>query len=325
MSRWFPFASIALLVWLAGPADGQPANFGFPVTGFIYSRASRTVRPLLGVPGATYMGSPVWNDVDSASIAPGGKWAVITKAGHSTFLRGLPDLAPVEASADGLLDPVDRVVWNRDGAFALLYSSSGSQLQRVRLSAGEVFADPPIDVSSWGRLTTLAIDPAGRQIAFGVAGSGLFLFDAGQSPALLSPIVQPAAAAFDETGTRLYAIDLDTQRILEFDSGTGPVEFASLAQPDGSAVTPVGLAFSGGGRYLLLADSAGRAVRVYETASRTLANTLPLDFAPSRLEALSANPVFLLNGDSGTEWLLLLDAMRIPAVSFVPASPENSL
>ena len=325
MHGWCTFASFSLLALLAGPANAQSASFQFPITGFVYSHTSRTVRPLLGVPGSTYVGSPVLTEVDSASIAPGGKWALITKSGRSAFVGGLPDLAPAEASAGGLLDPVDRVVWNRDGSVALLYSSSRSQLQRVRLSGNGVLADPPVDLSPWGHLTTLAIDPTGRQIALGVAGSGLYLFDGGQSPALLSSVAQPAAATFDDTGRRLFAIDLETQRILEFDSGAGPLEFASLAQADGTAVTPAGLAVSGGGRYLLLADSTARTVRVYETASRNLANTIPLDFAPSRLEPLSTRPVFLLNGDSGNEWLLLLDAMQIPALSFVPASQEEPL
>ena len=188
-----------------------------------------------------------------------------------------------------------------------------------------MIADTPLDLSPWGRLTALALDPAGLQVAFGVAGSGLYLFHAGQSPALLSSLAQPAAVTFDDTGGRLYAIDLDAQRILEFDSGAGPSAFASLAQADGTAVTPAGLAVSGDGRYLLLADSTAHTIRVYDTASRNLANTLPLDFAPTRLEALSARPIFLLNGDNSNEWLLLLDAIQFPTVSFVPASQEEPL
>ena len=224
-----------------------------------------------------------------------------------------------------MIDAVDRVVWSRDGAFALLYSSSGNQLQRVRLSDNSVLADAPVDLSSLGRVTTLAIDPAGRQIAFGVAGSGLYLCVTGQAPALLSSMAKPVAAAFDDTGLRLYAADLDQQQIVEFDSGSGPLPFASLAQPDGSVLNPVGLALSGDGRYLLLADRAAPAVFVYEIASQNLANTIPLDFAPSRFDALSTNKTFLLNGDNSNEWLLVLDASQIPVVYFVPASQQEPL
>jgi len=321
MSRWFIYASLASLILLAGPANPQSPTFNGPVAGFVFSRSSQTVRPMLGIPGATYIASPLLSEVDWASVAPGGKWAFIDKAGRNVFLHGLSDAAPVESSTDGLIQAIDRVAWSRDGSFALIYSSSGGQLQRVRLSDTNVVADAALDLSPWGLAKTLAIDPTGQQIAVGIVGSGLYLFNTGQSPALLSSMANPVAAAFDDTGLRLYAADLDQQQIVAFDSGSGPLPFASLAQPD-SVLNPVGLAVSGGGRYLLLADSATRAVLVYDTASQNLANTIPLDFAPSRLEALSAGPTFLLNGDNSSEWLLVLDARQIPTVYFVPVPKE---
>jgi DNA-binding beta-propeller fold protein YncE len=345
MSRWYiVYLPIALLTVPAAPANAQPASFQGPIVGFVFSGASKTVRPLLGIPGATHAAPPILSRVDSASIAPGGKWAFITRAGHAGFVSGLSDMAPAESSIGGagvLIDAVDRVVWSRDGSFALLYSSSRSRLQRVQLSGNQPLADGPIDLSPWGIATTLAIDPAGQQIAAGFAASGLYLFTAlsttgvttgvttGQSPALLSSMAQPAAATFDGTGKFLFAIDKDTQRIVQFQIGSGLSEFASLVQTevqtDGPALDPAGLAVSGDGRYLLLADSATRSVFVYEIDSRTLANTIPLNFAPSRFEALSAGPVFLLNGNRGKEWLLILDASQVPVVYFVPANVEERL
>jgi hypothetical protein len=330
MSRWYIlYGPIALLTLQAAPANAQPASFQGPIAGFVFSGASKTVRPLLGVPGATHADPPILSHVDSASIAPGGKWAFITRAGHAAFVSGLSDKAPVETPMGGLIDAVDRVVWSRDGSFALLYSSSGSRLQRVQLSGNQPLADVPIDVSPWGLATTLAIDPAGQQIAAGFAASGLYLFHAGlttgQSPALLSSMAKPAAATFDSTGKFLFAVDKDTQRIVQFQSGSGISEFVSLVQTEGPALNPAGLAVSGDGRYLSLADSATRSVFVYEIDSRSLANTIPLSFAPSRFEALSAGPVFLLNGDRGKEWLLVLDATQVPVVYFVPANVEERL
>jgi hypothetical protein len=321
MSRWFISASIAILCLRT--VNAQSTNFHGPISGFIFSPASRTVRPLFGIPGATQIGAAVMDQVDSASIAPGGKWAWIGKDGHALFMRGLSDLTPVESSPDGLIDAVDRVLWNRDGTYAVLYSSSGNRLQRVRFSDSVATAETAVDLSPWGQATTLAIDPSGRKIAFGVAGSGLYLFEAGQSPALLSSMARPAATAFDSTGQRLYAVDLDQQQIVQFDSNSSAVQFASLAQADADApaVTPVGLAVSGDGRYLMLADSTAQAVRVYDTASQSLTNTIPLDFTPSRFEALSPG-TFLLNGDNRNEWLLVLDGRQLPGISFVPAIQE---
>jgi len=308
---------------LSGPASAQSANFHGPIRGFVYSRISKTVRPLFGVPGATYIGASLLTGADFASIAPSGKWAVITQDGQTSCLRGLSDLAPTATAPDGLINAADSVRWTPDGTIALLYSSAANQLQRVRFSDTAATADAPVDLSSWGQVSALAIDSAGQQVAFGVAGSGLYLFRTGQSPALLSSMAKPVAAAFDGTGRRLYAVDLDQSQIMEFDSGSNGVVFASLVQADGSVITPMGTAISGDDRYLVLADSAAQAVRVYEMSSGNLTNTIPLDFSPSRFEALSAG-TFLLNGDNGSEWLLVLDARQAPNVSFVPASPESA-
>src|SRR5580700_8106149 len=180
MSRWYIVClPIALLTLPAAPANAQPAGFQGPIAGFVFSGASKTVRPLLGIPGATHVAPPILSRVDSASIAPGGKWAFMTRAGHAAFVGDLAGLAPAEspiAEPGVLIDAVDRVVWSRDGSFALLYSSSGSRLQRVQLTGSQPLADGPIDLSPWGIATTLAIDPAGQQIAAGFAASGLYLF-----------------------------------------------------------------------------------------------------------------------------------------------------
>lgn len=320
MTRWRSSIPLAVLCWPA-LATAQSTGFQGPISGFVYNHDSRSVRPLLGVPGATHIGSPLLADVDFASTAPGSDSAFVIRAGRSIFMRGVAGPQPVEYPIDGLLAAVDRVVWTPDGSAALLYSSSTNQLQRVRLSNTAPAADPPLDLSPWGPPAALAIDPAGRQIAFGVPQSGIYLFSAGQSPALLSPAAQPAAAAFDSNGQNLYVIDLDQQQILKIESGSVSV-LASVAQPDGSAASPVGLAVSGDGRYVFFADNAAKAIRVYETSSGNLAATLPLDFTPTRFEALSAAPTILLNGDNPTEWLLVVDARQLPGLFFVPALPE---
>jgi DNA-binding beta-propeller fold protein YncE len=322
MFRFF-YVSAATISVVAGLAFAQPASFHGPLAGFVYNRDSRTMQPLLGVPGATYAGSAVMDGLDSASVAPGGRWGLVGRSGRSAVVRGLSDLNPAESTVDGLIDAIDRIVWSGSGTYAVLYSSSQRQLQRVHFSESEVVADTPVDLSPWdGPITALTIDPAGRQVVFGVAGSGLYSFTAGKSPGLLSLMAQPAAAAFDETGDRLYAVDADQQRIVEFDSGSAGMEFGSLGQADRPS-SPVGMAVSRGARYLMVADSATRAVLVYEIETRNLVNTIPLDFSPSRMEPLSTDSTYLLNGDNSKEWLLVLDGKQSPAVSFVPASGKE--
>ena len=93
------------------PAAAQPSpSFRGPISGFVYNQSSRTIRPLLGIPGATRIGTALLNEVDFASIGPDGKWAFLTRAGHSTFVYDLSGQALTELSADGLID-----AWHRHG------------------------------------------------------------------------------------------------------------------------------------------------------------------------------------------------------------------
>jgi hypothetical protein len=317
---------IVLLVTLAASAGAQPIGFGGPLSGVVYESASRSLRPLLGVPGSAFRGAPVLDDVDSASIAPGGKWALITRAGRSRLLGSLTDRDGSILFPEDLTDGVDRVAWSSDGSVALLYASSGGKFVRARWSRNKLVTDIPFTPPPAGSVVAAVMDSAGRRAAVGVAGAdagGLYLLEEGRAPLLLSPIARPIAAAFDETGDRLFAVDPVAQRIVEFDGAGGPIEFAPLRPQDGQAVDPAGLAVAGGGRYLVLADRSNRAVRVYETSSRSFIDTIPLEFAPTRLDRLCDGSVFLLNGDVGREWLMLLDARRNPAVFFVPAAEEE--
>lgn len=309
----------ALLAW--APLSAQTGEFQRPVTGFVHRPASRTIRPVAGLPGASSLGAPVIDNLDSASISPAGTWAIAARDGAAIAIRGLDGNSPAPFAVDGMLDSVDRIAWSSDGAWAVLWSGSRGQLQRLRFASGSAAASAPLDFPAPGAVTALAIARSGR-IALGVSGAGFYSLDGNDSPALSASTAEPAAAAFDDRG-RLYAVDAAASRIFEFDPSSGPAAFAALDQPAAASDFP-GIAVSAAGRCLMVADARARAVRVYDIASRTLLNMISLDFAPARLERLSTEPVFLLNGGAPGEWLLVLDARQTPSVYFVPAGQEDA-
>jgi len=320
LPRWTLFISLALLT---APANAQSEAFERPAAGFVFSLGSHSVRPLLGIPGATYIGEALLRNVESAWIAPGGKWAFVTTAAHSGFIRGLADGAPAELAGDGIIDAVNRVAWNLDGSFAVLYSTSTGRLQRARLTSDHVSLENPAELAPFGTLTGLSIDPSGRRIAFCIEGVGVYVMDGAQSPALVISLARPTAIAFSDTG-RLYAADANTRRILEFGPDLSPTEFTVIEAVDGAQFEPVGLALSATGGHLVVADRGTNTLRIYETATRTLANTIELNLAPTQIERLSTGPTFLLNRANGTDWLLLLDATSIPRVYFVPSGEQEA-
>jgi len=320
LSNWLSCAALAIL---AAPVYAQSGGFEMPAAGLVYSHGSRAVRPLLGIPGSTHIGAAVLNDVNQAWVAPGGKWAFVTMVDRSVFVRGLLEAAPAEIPVAGVIDGVDHVAWSRDAAFAVLYSSSAARLQRVRLVNGEITAGEPVDLTPWGAPAALAIDPSGRQVAFGIAGAGIYIMDGDQSPALLVSLARATAVAFSDAG-RLYAVDAESRRIVEFAADFSPSDFASVEVAEGVEFEPVGLAVSGSGKYLMVADRGTRTLRVWETAARTAAGDIRLDFAPAAIERLSTGATFLLNRPRGTEWLLVLDATDMPRIYFVPGGEERA-
>ena len=128
-------------------------------------------------------------------------------------------------------------------------------------------------------------------------------------------------AAFSDSG-RLYAVDAETRRIVEFDAYSNPSDFVIADVVDGATFEPVGLAISGSAGYLMVTDRGARTVRVYDTTNRTLTDTIHLDFAPSHMQRLSTGATYLLNRARGKDWLLVLDATDKPRVYFVPAAAE---
>jgi len=219
---------------------------------------------------------------------------------------------------------VDRVVWNRDASAAILYSSSGRRSQRVRLTAGgQVSIDDPVDLSALGNPTMFAIDPSGGRVAFGIAGDGVYVIDGAKPPFLVASLAQPASVTFSDSG-RLYAVDTETKRIVEFDGDWNLLEFAVTDAVEGSQFEPVGLVVSAAGKHLMVIDRGTRTVRVFEIATKILIDTLQLDLAPGHVQRLSTNGSFLLNRIHGKDWLLVLDATDIPRVYFVPAGEEET-
>jgi hypothetical protein len=302
------------------PAHAQINAFDIPTAGIVYSYGSRAIRPVIGFPGSAYIGKAILTDLNESWVAPGGKWAIVNTPDHSGLVNLLA--APSNAAVTGMIDGIDRAAWSRDASFAVLYSSSTAQLQRIKLSNNQVSLDPPMDLGPWGVPATLAIDPAGL-VAFGITGAGLYVVNGNQTPTLLLSMIRPTAAAFSDSG-RLYAVDRETARIVEFAADGSPSDFATVEVSAGAEFQPVGLAVSGSGKYVVVADRGTQSLRVWETATRTPLDSIPLDFVPAVMERLAAGSTFLLNRPRATEWLLVLDATDIPRVYFVPAGEGSA-
>jgi hypothetical protein len=313
-------AIIGLLVVLIGglTLTAQEARLSGPVSGFVFDSASHSVRPIVGLPGAAYLGDPLLGGLEWASVAPNGEVALAVKDGRWFAIRGLGATA-AWADIEADWPAPERVAWSSDGAAAALSTPEGG-LRILRYLLDGPVAASAVDLP--GPVAALALEGSGECAAAAVTAAGeggLYLACPGAPARLLAAISEPAAVVLARGGRDLFAADR-AGRILEIMDFRGAARVMPFAEMPGSAWDPVGLAVSADQRLLFVAHRAQRRVDAFDLESRTLAAQIGVEGEPALLEPLAVRSVFLLRsaGDAG-EPLLVLDAGREPAVFFVPA------
>ena len=126
---------IFLVFLLSVGGFGQQPSFNMPTTGLVWDVPTKTVRPMLGFPGAASLGPPMLSDVVRAFTAPSGKLLLAVNSSDEVQF----------CSADGFCDQLeqaiqpDLVAWAADNSAAFLYRAG--YLQRLACSSSRCTAD----------------------------------------------------------------------------------------------------------------------------------------------------------------------------------------
>src|ERR671914_806063 len=120
------FVAVCLVQLTAQAQDIRSTN-----SGFVFSAGA--LRPIVGFPGAAYIGLPLVEGLDGAWPAPNRRWALAVREGRTVLARGLDARQLDELADSSLIEGVRRVVWNAAGSAAVLFSPSSNRLQRVRV------------------------------------------------------------------------------------------------------------------------------------------------------------------------------------------------
>ncbi len=298
----------------------QEASISGPLSGFVFDRASRSIRPIVGLPGAAYLGDAVAAGLDWAAVAPEGAVALAARDGRLWAVRGV-GAEQTWVAVEGVVATPDRAAWNADGSLAVVYAREEGRVQFLRNLADDPVAGPAVELP--GRISALALESASGCAVAGVEAprdGGLYLVCPEAPVRQLAAMAEPAAIALAGGGRDLFVAERATGRILEIRDFRDEAAVMVFAASPGEGWDPVGLAVSADQRRLFVADRAGQRVDAYEVATRTLLAQIAVDGEPSLLEPLSVKSVFLLrSAGGGGEPLLVLDAGREPAVYFVPA------
>src|SRR5271165_3132771 len=163
---------LIIMLIAAAPSYAQ-MTLGGPVTGYIFDGPGRSIRSILGRPGAAYLGPVSVTDWDLASIAPNGKTALGLR-GQSVNL--IPNTANPESwtPLNQIIGTADRIAWSADSTEAVLLSSAGRQLQSITGLDATPVVHPAADLSALGSaISGWSVSPDARSIAFiaGAAGA----------------------------------------------------------------------------------------------------------------------------------------------------------
>lgn len=313
--------AIVFLSW-AGLASAQLSG---PVAGYVFHSPTKSIRPILGVPGSALLSQPIVRDVDFASASPDGKWALIRRADSWLVLR-LGTSGREESEVADLVSGVTMAAWSSSGRAVVVGSPSGKALQTIRRNGDMWLADPPLDLSALpGTLVTLATDYSGDHSVFGLAdpGDGGFYLASDAAPILLKSTPRPAFAVFGPNGDTLYLAAAATG-LVEVFQGTNQIGSWPLAAPDTPAVEIVAIAPSFDRKRILVLLKDVSTLRSFDLASGLLLPDRPLDCAPSTLIPLANENWFLVSSPLKADEPLIIFRDSDPAVTyFVPIADDD--
>jgi len=288
-------------------ADQGRTTVGGPVAGFVFDQKMHGVRPMVGLPGAAYLGDAVLDGVDAAGIAPDGSSALAVQSGRLILLSGLKTGEITAKGIENAIAGADRFAWAADGSAAAVYASASGRAQVIRDGA----AGEPVDLSNLpGTVSALAVDSSGKLLA-GVAGENGGVYLDGR---LLAAAAYPAAITV--AGADLYFTDRERDQVWQV---------LGYAEQPAAVVFAAGVAGAAGvqvydGR-LYAAGSQG--LEVFDLASRAPMAHIDLEFTPTQMVSFGEKALWLLNAPTGEEPLYVLSAAGAPAVYFVPAGREQ--
>lgn len=295
-----------------------------PVTGFIFTPPG-AIRPMLGIPGAAYIGREVLaTGLDAAFVAPDGSAALaLQQNGKLVLYSGLRKGIPTVLGVSGAIANADHVAWSPDSSGAAVYASGAAQGQILTSLAPSPAAAAPIDLSSLsGQVTVLAFD--GQRLIMGVAaaaGGGIYVASAAAGIQRIASAANPSAIAL--AGNSLYFADSQSQQIIQVQSYAGTPAAVVFANDPGID-SPVGLQVSADGQRLYAANAGNRKLAVYDIASRSPVQTVGLNFTPTRLDLFGDASVFLMNGGGAGPFYVARDGGAGKAgVYFVPVPGKS--
>ena len=313
-----------LLLAAIPPLSAQEGRFEGPNSGYLFHFPSRSLRAVMGVPGAARLSHPLIRGLSFASVAPDGSRALIQTDSGWLLADQLSGAEPRLRVVEGAQAGADRIGWNRIGSVAVL-SSTAKGIQRIRIAPNSLTVEALPSI--WplvGNISAIAVDSSGEHVVVGMEhaeAGGLYLIEHDRSPRLLVSMPSPVDAVFEGSSRRLLAADRSTRSLVELTDVMAP---AAVFFDGGSTGIRDPIALAVFGDSLFVANASPQSLQVFSLAEGRVRREIMLEFEPAALLPFSEKPLYLLRSPAGPgEPAWMLDARQETAVWFVPAAEER--
>jgi hypothetical protein len=279
-----------------------------PTLGYAWDKASGGLRPIVGLPGAAYLGAPVFSSgTYSTGIACAQKkLALLTGGKGEIYVVNLPAGNPVELT--GQLSAKQQIVFSPGCVNALVYAADTST---VFLLQG---------VSTAPTVKTVQLASSRSVVGAAVADSGAILVASSQSGGGVSVdgvradgSSAPSIASLSGYGGLAFLPNVDNALIVDaaknilwlqsgLVNGTGLTQIAAA----GDGLTqPSAVGSSADSRYAIVLNNQSSILRI-DISKKSAPVSVACNCSPSELVPLSGNLVFRLN-EVGVDTLWAFD------------------
>jgi len=294
------------------------------VSGFLFDPQAHELRPIVGIPGSSFLGNGMsWSaDLDEIMISPVRDYALALSRDHHELveIRQISSAATVRGIVRGA-SPIDMIFVSPLGGEAVLYRRAAHTFQLLRNLPDAPHAGEEVEMPwSRGSLTTLAVGDGGIVLAgFSDGESGaIYWIGSGGRAGVVSRMRHPSAITFvSHSHDALVADRIDNKIYLVRNITRNPATIPLASHYDG-VDGPVAVEASRDGQRAIVANTHSKTILTLDLDGGSPA-VYSCHCVPTALRHLNGNAVFQLTESSpkGPVWLFDGDAPE-PRIVFVP-------
>jgi hypothetical protein len=316
---------------VAGNTRSQSGNFSVPALGYVHDKETRSLRPILGIPGAATIGDTIRLPfaITLAAIAPRLNCALarIEDTSKLVLVRNLgSEISWTEI--DGIRPEADRIVLSHSGRSAAAYGVTAGVVHVISGLPDHAAVTRTVDLTD-AQVRAVAVSDDGRlvAVAFGNETGDVLRVNDGESGTWkdlgLSGRIRSMVFAPNGNDLAVWADGPAAVSIIRDVAATAEWRLV-IGEADGLAA-PAAVRFVGDSRLLIAASRAVTVVQLgdnsrFELNCACTPTTLEeLDGGSTfRLTDLSQGPIWLLhNSDEGSRLLFVPPPMPL-ATAEVP-------